>query len=133
MSDTTMTNRIMQIHLSSWRYFALLTLPPVVLVFNLLYSLESAVLLFLFLVTHYYCWRLWLDERLFLLLNNESDLASFDQGMSHLWSVKQGNPRPLAERWHGACRLFYRAMLATVVLWLASLCTVLYLSLTLVE
>ena len=32
MSNTIMTSRIMQIHLSSWRYFAVLTLPPMVLV-----------------------------------------------------------------------------------------------------
>lgn len=68
MSDRNMTHLIMQIHLSSWRYFAALTLPPLLLIFNFLYSLWSVALLALFLITHYYCWRLWLDERLFQLL-----------------------------------------------------------------
>ncbi len=85
MPDIALTNRIVKIHLSSWRYFALLTLPPLVLAFNLLYSFASLVLLMLFLVTHYYCWRLWLDERLFTLLNKESSLAEFDEGMAQLW------------------------------------------------
>lgn len=125
MPDTSMTNRIMQIHLSSWRYFALLTLPPLVLAFNLLYSLESMVLLILFLSTHYYCWRLWLDERLFTLLENENDLVMFDEGMSYLWSMKPGKTRTLPERWKGARKLFYRAIFSTAVLWLTSLCIVL--------
>lgn len=133
MPYSAMTHRIMQIHLSSWRYFALLTLPPLVLAFNLLYSLESFVLLMLFLLTQYYCWRLWLDERLFPLLNNESDLAMFDEGMSHLWPAKTDNTRSLQERWCGVRRLFYRAMSALVALWLASLSSVLYLSLTLAK
>lgn len=133
MPDIKMTNRIMQIHLSSWRYFAVLTLPPLILAFNLLYSLESLVLLILFLMAHYYCWRLRLDEQLFLLLNHESDLAAFDEGMAHLWASKSGNTRTLAERWRGVRRLFYRAMFTLIMLWLAALCSVLYLSLTLAD
>lgn len=133
MPDIALTNRIVQIHLASWRYFALLTLPPLVLVFNLLYSLESVVLLILFLITHYYCWRLWLDERLFTLLDNKCDLAAFDEGMSHLWPVKSTHTRTQAERWRGVRGLFYRAMVALFSLWLASLFSVIYLFLTLVQ
>ncbi len=101
MPDIALTNRIVKIHLSSWRYFALLTLPPLVMAFNLLYSFASLVLLMLFLVTHYYCWRLWLDERLFTLLNKESSLAEFDEGMAQLWIAKSGTTRTLTERWRG--------------------------------
>lgn len=65
MSYITMTNKIMHIHLSSWRYFAALTLPQLALIFDLLFSASWLLLMGLFLLTHYYCWRLWLDERLF--------------------------------------------------------------------
>lgn len=133
MSDITMTNRIMHIHLSSWRYFAALTLPPLVLAFNLLSSAYGVLLMGLFLLTHYYCWRLWLDERLFQLIESESDLAEFDNGMTHFWAKTAGNTRTLAERWRGARTLFYRAMFSLMALWIVSLCTVLYQVLTLVD
>ncbi|SNY61350.1 hypothetical protein [Enterobacter sp. CC120223-11] len=133
MSDITMTNKIMQIHLSSWRYFAALTLPPLVLIFNLLFSADCVLLMGLFLLAHYYCWRLWLDERLFQLIESESDLAEFDNGMVHLWGKKPGCTRTLAERWHGTKTLFHRAIFSLMALWVASLCTVLYQVLTLVD
>ncbi|WP_330985712.1 MULTISPECIES: hypothetical protein [Enterobacterales] len=134
MSDITMTSRIMQIHQSSWRYFAALTLPPLGLIFNLLFSADCVLLMGLFLLTHYYCWRLWLDERLFQLIERESDLTEFDSGMAHLWPKKTGNTiRTLAERWRGARNLFYRAMFSLMALWGVSLCTVLYQALTLVD
>lgn len=128
MPNISMTNRIIEIHLSSWRYFAALSLPPMVLAFAFLPICEVAALCILFLVTHYYCWRLWLDERLFQLLNEESNLAEFDQGMGCLWGVASGKTRSMNERWHGVRRLFYRAILALLALWAVSLCLVLYAS-----
>lgn len=133
MSDIMMTNRIVQIHLASWRYFAALTLPPLALILSLFYSALSLPLMLLFFITHYYCWRLWLDERLFALLNNEDDLAEFDRGMAQLWPKKFACTRSLADRLHGTRVMFYRAMISLLVLWLASLCSVSYLALTLVE
>jgi len=89
-----MTHRVIQIHLASWRYFALLTLPPLGLAIHLMGSFESQIMLLFFLLTNYYCWRLWLDERLFPLLKDDNDLAAFDETMSQLWSVKiYGHPR----------------------------------------
>ncbi|MRT40513.1 hypothetical protein GJV09_04150 [Enterobacteriaceae bacterium RIT702] len=133
MSDIMMTNRIVQIHLASWRYFAALTLPPLALILSLIYSALSLPLMLLFFITHYYCWRLWLDERLFALLNNEDDLAEFDRGMAQLWPKKFALSRSLADRLHGARVMFYRAMISLLMLWLVSLCSVIYLALTLVE
>lgn len=133
MSDITVTNRIVQIHLASWRYFAALTLPPLALLLNLLHSALSLPLMVLFFITHYYCWRLWLDEQLFALLNNEDDLAEFDQGMAQLWPKKFARPCSLADRLHGTRVMFFRAMISLLVLWLVSLCSVIYLALTLVE
>ncbi len=133
MSGSVMTNRVVRIHLRSWRYLALLSLPPLILAFNLLYSLASVFLLMLFLVVHYFCWRLWLDERLLLLLSSEEDLAKFDEGMAWLWPVKLTHTRTFPERWRGVKTLFYRALGATLALWFCALSVVLYLALTLAE
>lgn len=124
-----MTNQIMHIHLSSWRYLSLLTLPPLMVAFTLLYTPLCAMLLSLFFVSHYFCWRLWLDERLFTLLKDESDLAIFDEGMSKLWPVETSEIRPLAKRWEGARKLLHRAMFTVALLWLFSAGSVLLLSL----
>ncbi|MEZ6875919.1 hypothetical protein [Enterobacter sp. KBR-315C3_2022] len=126
MSDITMTNKIMHIHLSSWRYFAALTLPPLALIFNLLFSASCMLLMALFLLTHYYCWRLWLDERLFQLIESESDLTEFDNGMAHLWAKRKSNTCSLVERWYGARVLFYKAIFSLLALWFVSLCISLY-------
>ncbi|WP_442796696.1 hypothetical protein [Pantoea vagans] len=120
MSDITMTSRIMQIHLSSWRYFAALTLPPLVLIFNLLFSVNCVLPIAFFLLTHYYCWRLWLDERLFQLIESERDLTEFDHGMAHMWIKKKGNTRPLVKRWGGAKVIFYKAIFSLLALWFVS-------------
>lgn len=127
MSDK-MTHQIMRIHLRSWRYLALLTLPPLVLAFTLLYTPVSAMLLCLFFIAHYFCWRLWLDERLFRLLENDSDLAIFDEGMSKFWPVKSTELRPLAKRWDGARKLLHRALFTVAMLWILSAGSVLILS-----
>ncbi|MFY0401211.1 hypothetical protein ACOMDP_01095 [Pantoea dispersa] len=126
MSNTIMTSRIMQIHLSSWRYFAVLTLPPMVLVFNLLFLVDCVLLMGLFLLTHYYCWRLWLDERLFQLIASQSDIAEFDNGMAHMWAKRKEGTRSMAERYHGAKIIFYKAIFSLLALWFASLCILFY-------
>ena len=129
MNTNQMTHHIMRIHLASWRYLALLTLPPLVLAFALLNSPASMLLFSVFFVAHYFCWRLWLDERLFTLLNNESDLEAFDAGMSTLWTLKNAGMRPLEQRWHGARQLLYKALFTVAALWIFSVGTVLILSL----
>ncbi|MBS0850054.1 hypothetical protein [Citrobacter sp. JGM124] len=126
MSDITMTNKIMHIHLSSWRYFAALTLPPLVLTFNLLFSASCVLLMGLFLLTHYYCWRLWLDERLFQLIESECDLIEFDNGMAHLWGKRKGNTCTLVERWSGVRVIFYKAIFSVLALWFVSSAMALY-------
>ncbi|WP_312829602.1 hypothetical protein [Pantoea anthophila] len=126
MSGITKTHRIMQIHLSSWRYFAALTLPPLGLIFNLLFSASSVLLMGLFFLTHYYCWRLWLDERLFQLIESERDLIDFDDGMAHLWAKRKGGTRSLTERWRGAKAIFYKSVLYLMALWVTSLFLILY-------
>ena len=126
MSNITMTNKIIHIHLSSWRYFAALALPPLVLIFNLLFSAGCVLLMGLFFFFFYYCWRLWLDERLFKLIENEHDLIEFDNGMAHFGVKRKGNTRSLVERWSGAKAIFFKAIFSLLALWFVSSCMVLY-------
>lgn len=126
MPDIMLTHRIMRIHLSSWRYFAALTLPPLFVGFLHLASWGSLVSLVLFISTHYYCWRLWLDERLFQLLEKNENLLEFDAGMACIWGERSGEVRDIAQRWRGAVRLFYRAIVSLILLWLAALVNVVY-------
>ncbi len=121
MPDIRITQRVVHAHLASWRFFSALALPPLLLAFLLLGSFQSALLLALFLLTQYYCWRLWLDERLFPLLNSEGDLAAFDAGMARLWSAKPGPARSMEQRWRGARRILHRAMSALTALWLVAI------------
>lgn len=121
MSDTGLTHQVLRIHLSSWRYMAVLTLPSLVVVFQLLYSYQSMLLLLLFCLAHYYCWRLWLDERLFALLHHESDLSAFDEAMSVMWPQQSLKAKTLDSRWAGTRKLFYRAVSLLLMLWLAVL------------
>ncbi|MGG5215744.1 MULTISPECIES: hypothetical protein [Rahnella] len=39
---------------------------------------------------HLGSWRLWLDEKLFVLLISRHDLEFFDEGMAQLWLVRKG-------------------------------------------
>ncbi|KAA8997040.1 hypothetical protein FJU30_19910 [Affinibrenneria salicis] len=113
----------MVIHLASWRYFAALTLPPLLSLLLTPPAPSSAGLGALALLTHYFCWRLWLDERLFTQLRDAPSTAVFDAAMQQLWGGKKVRDRPLIQRWAGARRLLRRAMAATVLLWCAWLFT----------
>ncbi|MCW1874480.1 hypothetical protein OMR58_08460 [Erwinia sp. INIA-01] len=127
MPDIRMTQRVIHIHLASWRFFSALALPPLLLALLLFGSYQSALLLLLFLLTQYYCWRLWLDERLFQLVNSEDDLAAFDAGMARLWAVKPGATRSLEDRWLGARRILHRAICALICLWLVAIFSTLWM------
>jgi len=128
MSNIRMTQDVVRIHLTSWRYFACLTLPALIFIVLPPYRLVSVLLLILFLLTHYYCWRLWLDERLFGLLQSDDDLVHFDNGMRKLWRLKSAEPRSLDERWQGARKLFFRAGGSLLLLWLVMLYRLLWLA-----
>lgn len=67
---------------------------------------------------HLGSWRLWLDEKLFVLLISRHDLEFFDEGMAQLWLVRKGPTRPLESRWQGARKLLHRTMLTVGLLWL---------------
>ncbi|WP_058910904.1 hypothetical protein [Entomohabitans teleogrylli] len=108
--------RVLTIHLASWRYLSALTLPPLLQVV-LAPSPGGALLLGLILLAHYFCWRLWLDERLFRVLRADH-ASTFDAALAALWKTTPGAaPRTMAQRWQGARRLLRQALGATLALW----------------
>mgnify|MGYP003366245479 CR=1 FL=1 len=120
MTGTEMTNRIVQAHCAAWRYFAALSLPAFALMLWLPLSLISPAILAVFLLLHYFCWRLWLDERLFALLINSDDPALFDRGLQQIWPGKNTQPRSWESRWQGTRTLFLCAGGCLLLLWLLS-------------
>lgn len=120
MNETEMTNRIMQVHCAAWRYFAALSLPAFVLMLWLPLSFFSPAIAAVFLALHYFCWRLWLDERLFALLINSEDPDLFDCGLRRIWPGKNTAPRSWESRWQGTRTLFFRAGGCLLLLWLLS-------------
>lgn len=119
MLNHPVAGQVLTIHLASWRYLAALTVPPTVFALWGADSIVAGLLLLLAGVTHYYCWRLWLDERLFILLyTHEPQTASFDAALAQLWGKKTTDGRTLDSRWLGAAKLLRRAMVSCLLLWL---------------
>ena len=126
MNETDMTNRIMQVHCAAWRYFAALSLPAFALMLWLPLSLISPAIAVVFLLLHYFCWRRWLDERLFALLISSDDTALFDRGLQRIWPGKNTQPRSWGSRWAGTRALFFRAAGCLLLLWLLSVAALLH-------
>lgn len=120
MNETEMTNRMMQAHCAAWRYFAGLSLPAFALLLWLPLSIFSPAITLVFLLLHYFCWRLWLDERLFALLISSDDPALFDRSLQRIWPRKNTQPRSWESRWQGTRALFFRAAGCLLLLWLLS-------------
>ncbi len=120
MQDELMTHRVLKIHLSSWRYMAMLTLPPLYISFQIHVDLIKPPLLLLFIITHYYCWRLYLDEELFKLLEGGGNLVAFDNALKLCWRKRKCTERTVEQRWQATAKLFYRARLAFILLWVVS-------------
>ncbi|CFQ87482.1 beta-lactamase fold Zn-dependent hydrolase [Yersinia frederiksenii] len=119
MLNHPIAGQVLTIHLASWRYLAALTLPPIIFALWGADSIIAALLLLLAGVSHYYCWRLWLDERLFTLLySSEPQTDDFDMALQQLWGGKPENGRSLDSRWRGSTKLLHRAMCSILLLWL---------------
>ncbi|MFA3778432.1 hypothetical protein [Yersinia sp. 1652 StPb PI] len=119
MLNRPIAGQVLTIHLASWRYLAALTVPPIVFALWGADSPVATLLLMLAGITHYYCWRLWLDERLFALLYaNSAQTEDFDAALQHVWRSKPISGRSLDSRWQGARKLLQRAMFSALLLWL---------------
>ena len=69
----------------------------------------------------FFCWRLWMDEKFFILLAQYPDnTAEFDAAIQAIWSKNQAS-RTIEERWQGTAKLIYRAWLAVFIQWVSAI------------
>ena len=106
---------------ASWRYFAIGSLLAFICQFILyLYSFSNRINLFigmtLFIISHYYIYRLWLDNHFFKLIYHQGTEQFFDEAFSYLFPNKQVNSN-MAERWFGTKRLFNYCLIFITLSW----------------
>ena len=124
MLDNIVAGKVLIATLNSWRHLAGLSL------FGMLFSLmlflfgDSVTLLFLLslsfgILCQYFCWRLWLDCRLFgILYQSPTESHSFDTAINMLWNKNGDNTRSLTSRWIGARGQLRFGGIALFVQWL---------------
>lgn len=130
MLDNIVAGKVLISTLNSWRYLAGLSL------FGMLFSLALFLLggsvTFLFLLSlligilcQYFCWRLWLDCRLFSILYQfPTESHSFDTAINMLWNKNGDNTRSLTSRWIGARGQLRFGGIALLAQWLVILLSV---------
>lgn len=121
LSDKQCGN-VMVIFTSSWRYLAGASLLAFICQFILsIYSLDNWIYLFvniiIFIISHYYIFRLWFDNQLFQVLYQQNDSAHFDFALQYLFPKKQIITN-MNQRWDGAKKLFNCALFFVVLHWI---------------
>ncbi|PKH22389.1 hypothetical protein CIG19_13895 [Enterobacterales bacterium CwR94] len=114
-------------HLASWRYFIGLSLIPLVVILHYPLSSFSLLAFVAMMLNVYYCWRLFLDERLFTLLHAGMAESSLDDALSRIWGASFTQGRDWQARWHGTRQLFRRAFAAFLGVWVLALLRMLML------
>lgn len=120
---TTKTARNMIVSLTqSWRYlFFLSVLSYLSSLLLQLFYFKNNYFLFIssvcFLFTHYFLFRLWLDNHFFKILYRYHDNDNFDYCLSFLFNKKTSHCS-MEIRWLGTKRLFSLALLTTLIQWL---------------
>lgn len=80
----------------------------------------------LFIISHYYIYRLWLDNHFFKMIYQQGTTEPFDYALSFFMYKKPTN-RTMEQRWQGTKDLFKYAILSVVILWIWLLVTVITL------
>ncbi|MFS9418754.1 MULTISPECIES: hypothetical protein [Citrobacter] len=103
--------------LASWRFILLFSLPPMVWVLFVAPSgVLRAIIALLCAVVWFGCWRLWLDERYFSLINTQNnELAG--SALCFIWRRERLKTLTLAERQSGALQQCRKTLFLVVVLW----------------
>ncbi|MGO2304303.1 MAG: hypothetical protein ACTH5W_06330 [Providencia sp.] len=106
---------------ASWRYFALGSLLAFTCQFILyLCSFSNRISLFigttLFIINHYYIYRLWLDNHFFKLIYHQGTTRHFDEAFFYLFPNKQPI-NSMEKRWFGTKKLFNYCLVSIVLLW----------------
>ncbi|AFH95806.1 hypothetical protein ACRU1U_09560 [Providencia stuartii] len=113
---------VMVIFTTSWRYFCCASLLAficqfILFIYSLIDNLTFFISTLLFIVSHYFIFRLWFDSHLFKILYQRQEPYHFDLALHYLFPKKQ----PVAtmeQRWAGTKRLFNYTLLLTILLWL---------------
>lgn len=105
----------------SWRYFAVASVLGFICQFSLFLSINInqyylLISTILFIASHYYIFRLWLDNHFFRMIYQQESTAYFDDGLHFLMPKKAVN-RTMEQRWLGTKRIFNRGLLCVIILW----------------
>ncbi|SQI41673.1 Uncharacterised protein [Leminorella richardii] len=113
--------------LKSWRYIAALSAAAVIVGLCLVVSSGKGSFLFAMamgggLFAQYYCWRMWMDCRLFALLYRHPEReAEFDAALGLFWGRKAIPDVGMEVRWRGARRLLFSAAAGVATQWILTL------------
>lgn len=124
MDNLQDVHRVISSQLASWRYFLLMTLPPLVIAIMCTVPWMRLSIYFPLVLLGYYCWRMFLDEKLFALLAEGVDIFDVDRGVALLWMKEVSEKREWESRIHGTGRLVRRAGMLLLFVWLMSLTAV---------
>ncbi|EPY5345325.1 hypothetical protein ACXDSS_004501 [Klebsiella quasipneumoniae] len=113
--------RVISSQLASWRYFLLMALPPLFIaalcpVSWVRFSVGLALMLL-----GYYCWRMFLDEKLFALLSEGVNISDVDRGVALLWKKEGSEKREWQSRIQGTGKLVQRAGILLLIVWVMAL------------
>ncbi|GKX60567.1 hypothetical protein [Leminorella grimontii] len=118
--------------LGGWRYLAAVSGGGGVFILGLLHGGDYAPMLLALalacgLCAQYYCWRVWMDCRLFrLLYSHPEQEEEFDAALGQFWGRGVKPRSDMAARWQGARRLFILAAAGVVGQWLFILIAILW-------
>ena len=103
--------------LASWRFILLFSLPPMVwALFVASPGVVRAVIALLCAVVWFGCWRLWLDQRYFSLINKQNNKQA-GNALYFIWRRERLKALTLAERQSGALRQCRKTLCLVTVLW----------------
>ena len=116
---------------ASWRYFASGALLALLCQFALFLSLFPTryyllISLLLFIISQYYIYRLWLDNHFFKLIYQLDTPQLFDSTLFVLFPKKKP-AKSMEQRWIGTKRLYSKALISTLVLWVWLIITIISL------
>lgn len=121
MDNSSALYRVIASQLSCWRFFLLLALPPLVIALLCPLPWLATGICCLLMFEGYYCWRMFLDERLFLLLAEGTDIQVIDQGVALMWNKSTRPEREWDSRWQGTSKMIRRGACVLLGAWLISL------------
>ncbi|HEC8345132.1 TPA: hypothetical protein RG646_RS01720 [Providencia rettgeri] len=113
---------------NSWRYLATGSILSFICQFSLFLCLNYNkyylfIAIIIFIISHYYIYRLWLDNHFFKIIYHQENTKAFDNTLTFLFPRKTKG-RSMEQRWYGTKQLFTRALLSVLLLWLWLLITV---------